>query len=77
MNKEENKIPAVYKEELESLLISVSELEPILDGQRNCSVCSRLISLDNIQFIIPRVNKVFEYVCNAISCGENHNSKGQ
>lgn len=65
-----NKIPAVFKEDLEKLLISLNELEPINNGDRNCKVCLKIISIDNIQLIIPRADKKIDYICNNPICLE-------
>lgn len=69
----ETKIPAVFKEELQNLLKSIGEAESIENGQRNCSICSRVISSENIQLIIPRAEDLFEYVCNDPECVSTFN----
>lgn len=68
------KIPAVYKEELVDLLKSIGEQEHIENGQRNCTFCSKVITNDNIQLIIPRANNLFSYVCNDSECVSKYNS---
>lgn len=72
---EKIKIPAVFKEDLRQLLKSIGELEPIEKGERICKVCSKLISLDNIQLIIPRQANTFDYICDSPSCVEEYNRK--
>ena len=72
---EKNKIPSVFKEDLPSLLQSLNELTPILNGERLCLVCSKIINLENIQLLIPREGNLFEYVCNDSVCIEQYNKK--
>ena len=72
---EKNNIPAVFKEDLKNLLASIFEIEPIENGERNCKVCFKIISLENIQLIIPRSGEVFDYVCNSPVCVEDYNAK--
>lgn len=72
---EKNKIPAVYKEDLQKLLQSINELESIEKGERICKVCSKVISLANIQLIIPRQANTFDYICDSPVCVEEYNRK--
>lgn len=72
---EKTKIPAVFKEDLKKLLSSISELEPIEKGERLCCVCSKVITLDNIQLLVPRKDKIFEFVCDSPTCVEEYNRK--
>ena len=72
---EKNKIPAVFKEDLRKLLQSIHEIEPIEQGERLCKVCSKIITLENIQLIIPRSQSTFEYVCDSPVCVEEYNRK--
>lgn len=72
---EKNKIPAVYKEDLQMLLQSINELEPIEKGERICNVCSKVISLANIQLIIPRQANLYDYICDSPVCVEEYNRK--
>lgn len=73
--KKENKIPAVYKEELEKFLLSIGEGSSIANGERHCIVCTKLITLDNLQLIIPRAEKKFEFVCNDTECVAKYNNQ--
>lgn len=72
---EKNKIPAVFKEDLIKLLQSINEMEPIERGERICKVCSKVISLENIQLIIPRQANTFDYICDSPVCVEEYNRK--
>jgi hypothetical protein len=69
----ENKISAVYKEDLKKLLISIGESDEIENGQRNCIICSKVISVDNLQLIVPRAEKKYEFVCNDTECVSRYN----
>lgn len=72
---EKNKIPAVFKEDLKKLLQSIGEMEPIEKGERICKTCSKVISLENIQLIIPRQANTFEFICDSPVCVEEYNRK--
>lgn len=73
--KGKNKIPAVFKEDLQKLLQSINELEPIEKGERICKVCSKVITTENIQLIIPRQSKSFDFICDSPVCVEEFNRK--
>lgn len=73
--KGKNKIPAVFKEDLQKLLQSINELEPIEKGERICKVCSKVITTGNIQLIIPRQSKSFDFICDCPVCVEEFNRK--
>ncbi len=70
-----NKIPAVFKEDLRKLLHSINEIEPIEKGDRICSICAKVITLQNIQMIIPRTSNNYEYICDSPVCVEEFNRK--
>lgn len=72
---EKNKIPAIFKEDLQKLLQSINELEPIEKGERICKVCSKVITPENIQLIIPRQGKTFDFICDSPVCVEEFNRK--
>lgn len=73
--KEKNKIPAVFKDDLKKLLKSFNEMEPIEKGERLCKVCSKVISLENIQLIIPQQVNAFDFICHSPVCVEEYNRK--
>ena len=73
----DNKISAVYKEDLRNLLVSIGECEPVSNNQRNCSICSRVISLDNIQLLVPRAGNKYDFVCNNSECVSIFNSNSK
>jgi len=72
---EKDKIPAIFKEDLQKLLQSINEKEPIEKGERLCKVCSKVISLENIQLIIPRQGNTFDFICDSPICVEEYNRK--
>lgn len=72
---EKIKIPAVFKEDMQRLLQSINEMEPIEKGERLCKVCSKVITLENIQLIIPRQANTFDYICDSPVCVEEYNRK--
>lgn len=64
----ENKVSAVFKEDLLKLLTKIGEFDAILNDQRQCTVCSKIISIDNLQLLVPRKGGTYEYVCNDPDC---------
>jgi hypothetical protein len=66
--REKKMLPAVFKEDLVKLIESINELTPIQNGERYCIVCQKIITIDNLQLIIPRQGRRFEYVCNNPIC---------
>jgi hypothetical protein len=70
-----NKIPAVFKEDLKQLLRSIGEIDPINNGDRVCLSCTKLITIENMQMIIPRKNNRYEYICNDSLCIRNIDSQ--
>jgi len=74
---EKKKIPAVFKDDLENFLRSVNELDKIEQGEIICLYCSKLISLNNIQLIVPRQGGTFDYVCDNPACVKEYNQHKQ
>lgn len=70
---EKKKIQAFFKEDIQRILQSINELTPIENGERICKYCSKTISLQNIQLIIPRKEKLFDYVCDNPNCIKDYN----
>jgi len=69
------KIPAVFKEDLRKLLDSIHEVEHIDNCTRFCTFCSKVMTLDNIQILIPRgTDGLIDYICNDPICVENYNT---
>lgn len=66
------KIPAVYKEDLISLLKAVNEYEEVLEGNRYCKICQTPIFIENIQLILPEKDSQFSYICTSIECIEQY-----
>jgi hypothetical protein len=65
------KFSAIFDEDLINVLKKAGELQKIEEGKVFCSICSSLITLKNIQIIIPSPNNEFIYVCNDTVCVEN------
>jgi hypothetical protein len=66
----ERTLQAVLDEDLVNLLKSVGQLEKIETATVFCSQCGVLITLDNLQLIIPSSKNEFEFVCNDFKCVE-------
>ena len=67
-----NKINAIFNEDLLEFLDKKGELEEIEKGNRLCKICGGPINLSNIQMVIPRSAKGYEYICDSISCVESY-----
>jgi len=63
---------AIFDEDLINVLKKLGELQKIEEGKVFCSVCNSLITLKNIQIIIPHPDNKFIYVCNDTACVENY-----
>jgi hypothetical protein len=55
-------------EDLGEFLESIGQLEPINAGQRFCSVCGTLVTLKNLQIIVPLEGGGFAFVCDRPEC---------
>jgi hypothetical protein len=67
------KIQAFFKEDIQKILQSINELTPIENGERICKYCSKTISLQNIQLIIPKKDNLFDFVCDNPTCIKDYN----
>ena len=65
---------AIFSEDLEKLLNKFNEYSEIESGNRFCCICGSLITLSNIQLLIPHNNKPLEYVCNSTNCVERYHT---
>ena len=70
---EKKKIQAFFKEDIQKILQSINELTPIENGERICKYCSKTISLQNIQLIIPKKDNLFDFVCDNPTCIKDYN----
>jgi len=66
------KFIAIFDEDLVSILKKAGELQKIEEGKIFCHVCNSLITLKNIQIVIPYSNNDYIYVCNDPTCVENY-----
>ena len=66
------KIDAIFNEDLSDFLKKNGELIEIEKGNRFCKICGSPISISNIQIVIPHQEKGYEYVCESINCVENY-----
>ena len=63
-------LQAVLDEDLEKLLRSIGQLERITNGDLLCRSCAKVITLENLQVIVPLPSGQFEFVCNLPACVE-------
>lgn len=68
----EKSLQAVLNEDLVNLLKSIGQLEKIVNATVFCSQCGSLITLDNLQMIIPLSKDEFEFVCDDFKCVEKY-----
>lgn len=68
----EKPLQAVLDEDLVSLLKSIGQLERIEAATVFCSQCGVLITLHNLQLIIPSSKDQFEFVCDDFKCVEKY-----
>lgn len=62
-----HKIRAVHDDDLKEFLDSISLLGPIRKGDINCYICERVITLENLQAVIP-INNTIVAVCSDSEC---------
>jgi hypothetical protein len=55
-------------EDLREFLESIGELKSVESGERFCDVCGTLLTLHNLQIIIPREGGGFTFVCDKPEC---------
>jgi hypothetical protein len=67
-----SKFNAIFDENLAQVLKKANQLEKIESGQIFCDSCSCLITLKNIQIIIPFSTTEFKYICNDPLCVEKY-----
>ncbi len=72
---DQKEILAVLDEDIVPLLQSIGEFERIEKGHEYCIVCGKPITIRNLQFIIPKGNNEFRYVCNDLACAESFGRK--
>jgi hypothetical protein len=68
----DDKLQAVFNEDLIKILKETNQLLKIENGEVFCDYCATLITLSNIQIIIPITAMDFKYVCNDPNCVEKH-----
>lgn len=62
-----NKLSVVHDDDLEVLLKSLNVYESVLNKEKRCLFCNSLITIDNIDSIVPQDGKV-EFTCDDIKC---------
>lgn len=70
---EKKKIQAVFKEDIKKILQSIDQLSLIENGECICKYCSKTISIENIQLIIPKKDNLFDFVCDNPTCIKEYN----
>lgn len=60
-------VKAVHDSDIEKLLISLGCYEGVLDGQKECNICGRKITLENILAVFPEKEEVC-FCCDDPKC---------
>ena len=63
----DNKMQCVHDNDLESLLQSLKVYDRIIEGKYKCLFCDRVITMDNLDSIVPYNGKV-EFTCDSQKC---------
>lgn len=63
----DNKIKAIYSEELSSLLVRLNKLDQFSQGKIKCRYCTQTITEQNLYAIIPAGAEI-DMCCNAPEC---------
>jgi len=61
-------LQAVLDEDLRDLLKSIGQLEAFEAGRNFCGVCGTLLTMKNLQMIIPGEHGAFTFVCDRPDC---------
>ena len=64
-----DKIKAVHSDDLEQYLESLGLLSSIKEGRFLCSICGKIITLENILCIYPE-NQEVKFCCDSSECYE-------
>jgi hypothetical protein len=72
---EEEKIKAVFDEEIEEVLRKIGKLDDIKNGEVLCSECGIQVSVESIQIILPLGDGTWDFVCNGIECVRSYLGK--
>lgn len=60
-------VHAIHKRDLDSILKDFGLFNKILEGSLCCSICNKIITLENLQCIFMEENKI-KFCCNNIDC---------
>ena len=62
-----NELKAVIDDDLEPLLQSLGVYEDVLAGKSQCAFCNDILTIDNIEAILPIENEI-GIICNRKAC---------
>lgn len=63
----DNQITAVHDDDLVSLLTSLNVLGSVQNGEKKCLFCKKIITLENIDSIVPHEGSI-EFTCDNFEC---------
>lgn len=61
------KVHAIHKRDLESILKDLGLLDKILAGSLSCTICGKLITIDTLQCLFLEENQI-KFCCTNIEC---------
>lgn len=64
---EDNKLSMVHDDDLEKLLKSLGTYEDVKNKKKKCIFCESVITMDNIDSIVPHDGKV-QFTCDKTEC---------
>ena len=70
MFRKRKKLSAVLDEDLSDFLSSIGLLEKIQNGDLFCTCCGNVITLNNLQVILPKADHSFDVFCDNPDCTE-------
>ncbi len=62
-----NKIKMIYDSDLVTLLKSINEYNNIIDKKIKCLYCNNLVTIENLQVILP-IKRDIKFICSNIDC---------
>jgi len=62
-----NKIKMIFDSELATLLKSINEYNNIIDKKIKCFYCNNLVTMENLQVILP-IKGDIKFICSNINC---------
>ena len=69
---QEKTLAAVLPEDLFSALKAINKLDDLDQGRIFCSICGTIITMQNLQLIVPVKDNDYVWICNDPKCVESY-----